>query len=90
MSDQWPLVTLERVTSMQLLGVILQDNLNDYVLAIVSKRPYYTIFIFAPKTLKVHWFSEQALHFVCTARLVSSLTSALPSWFGFASQNLRF
>jgi len=66
---------------MKLQGVILQDNLSmdDHVSAVVSKGAQSQ---FALKSLKAPGLSDQALHCVCNAILVSRITYAFPPWFG--------
>ena len=76
---------MERVASMSIFAVIIQDNLSmgGNVIAVVSRGAQSLL---AFRILKSHGLSDMALHCVCTTILVSHLIYTLPAWFGFASE----
>ena len=57
------LPNVERVTSMKIVGIIIQDNrsLGDQVEAVVSKGAHSAQSLFALRTLKCHGLSGTAL-----------------------------
>jgi hypothetical protein len=75
---------LARTTSVKLLGVTIQDNLqmNEHVQNIVTSCNQCT---YALKTLKAHGLHGKCLHDVCTATVLSRINYASAAWWGFAS-----
>ena len=82
------LPNVERVASMKIIEIIIQDNLSmgGQVEAVVSKGAES---LFALRTLKCHGLSSPALASTCNAILVSHLIYAIPAWISFASETDR-
>ena len=75
---------VSRVTSLNILGVIIQHNLSmqEHTSGLVSACGQN---LYALKTLKAHGLSADSLSDVCRATLVSKLTYASPAWRGFTT-----
>ena len=73
-----------RVTSLNILGVIIQQNLtmHEHVNSIISATGQN---LYALKTLKAHGLCSQSLSDVCRATLVAKLTYASPAWQGYTT-----
>src|SRR6218665_2922917 len=79
---------VERVTSMKILGVIVNDNLRatDHVAELTSScsRGLYAL-----RVLRSHGLSEVSLHGVTKATVVARLLYAAPAWRGFTTAEDR-
>src|SRR6218665_2091622 len=75
---------IERVKSMKILGVILNNKLRaaDHVRAILNNcsRSLYAL-----RILKAHGLQSQAIHKVTEATLMSHLLYASPAWWGLTT-----
>ena len=79
---------IARCETMNILGVLLQSNLSfrEHVIKIVSQSAQT---LYALRTLRSQGLSGPALWEVTEATLVSRLTYASPSWWGFLDAGSR-
>lgn len=79
-----PLAGVQRVQSLNILGVIIQDTLSmaEHVDSLVTAGSQN---LYALKTLKAHGLADIQLSNVCRATLVARLTYAASAWFGYTS-----
>src|ERR1051325_9029693 len=75
---------LTRSSTMNILGVILDAHLTfaHHIDKVVSAGAQS---LYALKTLKAHGLNKIELSNICRATLISKLTYASPSWWGFVS-----
>ena len=79
---------IERVTSMKILGVTLQDNLSmaAHISEVVSSC---SSSLYALRVLRNHGLPPDSLHEVSRASTMARLMYASPAWWGFASASER-
>ena len=79
-----PCLDIERVRSLRVLGVIVNDQLtaNDHVLNILASC---SSLLYALRTLRTHGIPVTSLHDVFRATVISKLTYCAPSWSGSCS-----
>jgi len=83
-----PTAGIERVTSMKILGVTLQDNLSmaAHISEVVSSC---SSSLYALRVLRNHGLPPASLHEVSRASTMARLMYASPAWWGFASDGDR-
>ena len=84
-----PLVPgMERVDSMKVLGVVIQNNfsMQEHV-ALMCRLAVQSLY--ALQLFKVHGMDFQSLCTVCKALVVARLTYASTAWWGFATNENR-
>ena len=83
-----PLPNVERVNSIKILGVTLDDKLSvkEHVNNVCQAAAQN---LYAIKLLKSHGLHQQSIYSVCQATVVSRLTYASPAWWGFTSASDR-
>ena len=79
-----PIPTIERVSSLNILGVVIQDDfsVHEHISNLVSRC---NSTMYGLKTLKSQDLPLPALSNVCRATLISKILYASPAWIGFAS-----
>ena len=79
-----PIAGIDRVPELVVLGVTLQRDIgiSVHVQELVAKGHQC---LYALKVLKAHGLTGAKLFSVCKATLISKLTYAAPSWWGFCS-----
>jgi hypothetical protein len=75
---------VERVTSMRILGVTIQDNLRT-TLHVSELLSACSRSLYALRILRSHGLPPEALHEVARATSVARLLYAAPAWWGYAS-----
>lgn len=80
-----PIPDIKRVDHLKILGVTIGQTLSvsEHVSEIIHLSAQS---LYALKVLKTHGLDPASLHHVCQATIVSRLTYASPSWWGFASK----
>jgi len=78
------LTNINRSSSIKILGVTFNDNLSvsQHVSEITHSAAQA---LYALKLLKAHGLAQTLLELVCKATLISRLTYAAPSWWGYAT-----
>ena len=81
-------IFIERVSSMKVLGVTLQNNLrmDAHISEVVSDC---SSSLYALRVLRNHGLPPAALHEVCRASTMARLMYASPAWWGFANAGER-
>ena len=84
-----PLIGMERVTSLHILGVTITDNLRasshvNGVLGACSGS------LHALRVLRAHGLPEAALHEVTRATTIARLLYASPAWWGYTTASDRY
>jgi hypothetical protein len=79
---------IERVSSMKVLGVTLQNNLrmDAHISEVISAC---SSSLYALRVLRNHGLPPAALHEVCRASTVARLMYASPAWWGFSNASER-
>jgi len=79
-----PCLDIERVSSLRVLGVIINDQLTatDHVSNILASC---NSLLYALRILRSHGIPETSLHDVFRATIISKLTYCAPSWSGACS-----
>ena len=79
-----PRPDIERVTSLRILGVVVNDKLTaaDHVTSLLSSS---SSLLFAMRVLRAHGTPTASLHDVFRATVVSKLQYAAPAWSGMCS-----
>ena len=74
-----PRPDIERVTSLRILGVVVNDKLTaaDHVTSLLSSS---SSLLFAMRVLRAHGTPTASLHDVFRATVVSRLQYAMPAW----------
>ena len=84
-----PLIGMERVTSLHILGVTITDNLrtSSHVSGVLGAC---SCSLHALRVLRAHGLPEAALHEVTRATTIARLLYASPAWWGYTTAGDRY
>ena len=79
---------IQRAEAIKILGVTIQSNLSmsSHVNEVIQSSSQA---LYALKMLKAHGLDSKTIQLVCQATVISRLTYASPSWWGFTSSEDR-